>query len=89
MIEFSEALKSIDHFEGLNLTIISDEIFFEVNYQTYVEGYQVGYENVPKLLDWKITRNPRERFWVIGIFSRCGRSFAMCAVSIDCMIFVD
>jgi len=47
-------LKSIDQFENLNLTMISNENLFEVEYKTFVDGYQVGYEYVPKLLNWKI-----------------------------------
>ena len=53
-IQFLQTLKSIDEQESLNLTMISNETFFRVEYQTFVEGEDVGYENVPKLLDWKI-----------------------------------
>lgn len=54
-VQFSETLKPIDQIKGLDLTIISNELFFQVDYQTYVEGYQVGYENVPTLKYWNIT----------------------------------
>ena len=53
-IQFLETLKSIDQQEFLNLTIISNDTFFTLDYQTFVEGGQVGYENVPQLLDWKV-----------------------------------
>ena len=46
-IYFSEILKSIDQFEGLNLTMISNSMFFEIEYKTFVEGEYAGYENVP------------------------------------------
>ena len=48
-------MKPIEQIKGLDLTTISSEFFFQVHYETYVEGYQVGYENVPKLQYWNIT----------------------------------
>ena len=34
--------------------MISNKTFFRVEYLTFVEDEEVGKENVPKLLDWKI-----------------------------------
>ena len=53
-IQFSEILRSIDELEGFNLTMISNDFVFGVDYKTFVDGFEVGHEKVPKLLDWNI-----------------------------------
>ena len=53
-VQFSESLRSMDQMKGLNLTMISNEFMFEVDYKTYVDDQYVGEESVPELLDWQV-----------------------------------